>query len=79
MLALTDDRVAFERAPFDHPSICVPNGEQGDVHRVNPAPPLPGGGPTAIATEDTLCIPAVGAGGRSARLHPFLGVNQFQH
>jgi cytochrome c peroxidase len=26
MLALTDDRVRFERAPFDHPSIVIPNG-----------------------------------------------------
>jgi cytochrome c peroxidase len=26
MEALTDDRVAFERAPFDHPSLCVPVG-----------------------------------------------------
>jgi cytochrome c peroxidase len=24
--ALSDDRVRFERAPFDHPSLCVPNG-----------------------------------------------------
>jgi cytochrome c peroxidase len=79
MLALTDDRVAFERAPFDHPSICVPNGEQGDAHNVTPAPPLPGGGPTAIATDQTLCIRAVGAAGRSTRLQPFLNVNQFQH
>lgn len=27
--ALTDDRVKFERAPFDHPSLCVPAGYQG--------------------------------------------------
>src|SRR4030095_9400321 len=24
--ALTDDRVRFERAPFDHPSLCLPTG-----------------------------------------------------
>ncbi len=24
--ALSDDRVRYQRAPFDHPSICVPNG-----------------------------------------------------
>lgn len=24
--ALTDDRVRYERAPFDHPAICVPSG-----------------------------------------------------
>ena len=26
LLALTDDRVRFQRAPFDHPSCNVPNG-----------------------------------------------------
>ncbi len=25
--ALTDDRVRFERAPFDHPELCVPIGQ----------------------------------------------------
>lgn len=29
--ALTDDRVKFERAPFDHPSLCVPVGYQGSA------------------------------------------------
>lgn len=27
--ALTDDRVKYERAPFDHPSLCVPVGYNG--------------------------------------------------
>jgi hypothetical protein len=26
MLALTDERVRYERAPFDHPALDVPNG-----------------------------------------------------
>ena len=26
LVALTDDRVRFEKAPFDHPSLAVPNG-----------------------------------------------------
>jgi hypothetical protein len=26
LLSLTDDRVRYQRAPFDHPSLCVPNG-----------------------------------------------------
>jgi cytochrome c peroxidase len=29
--ALTDDRVRFERAPFDHPSLCVPTGYNGSA------------------------------------------------
>jgi len=79
LLALTDDRVAFERAPFDHPSICVPNGEQGDYQNLAIAPPLPGGGGTAVAVDDVKCFSAVGAGGRSTRLQAFLNLNQFQH
>ena len=27
---LTDERVRFKRAPFDHPQIFVPNGHPGD-------------------------------------------------
>jgi hypothetical protein len=78
MLALTDDRVAFERAPFDHPSICVPSGEQGDYQNVA-ATSLPGGG-TAVATDDVTCFSATGTGGRSTRLPTFLNnLNQFQH
>lgn len=29
--ALTDDRVKYERAPFDHPSLCVPVGYRGSA------------------------------------------------
>ena len=28
--ALTDERVRFQRAPFDHPQLFVPNGHRGD-------------------------------------------------
>jgi cytochrome c peroxidase len=31
LLALTDDRVKFERAPFDHPELIVPNGHKADL------------------------------------------------
>jgi cytochrome c peroxidase len=31
MLALTDDRVKYEQAPFDHPEILVPNGHNADL------------------------------------------------
>ncbi len=30
MLALTDERVLYERAPFDHPELVVPNGQNPD-------------------------------------------------
>jgi cytochrome c peroxidase len=28
MLALTDDRVRYQRAPFDHPELVIPNGQE---------------------------------------------------
>lgn len=34
LLSLTDERVRWQRAPFDHPSICVPHGHVGDDRRV---------------------------------------------
>jgi cytochrome c peroxidase len=75
LLALTDERVAFERAPFDHPSICVANGERRSFGGVQTQPALPGDGPTAIAADNVLCVDAVGAAGRATRLKPFLGAN----
>lgn len=30
MKSLTDDRVRYEKAPFDHPEISVPHGHDGD-------------------------------------------------
>jgi cytochrome c peroxidase len=54
--ALTDPRVKYEQAPFDHPQIFVPNGEKGDQTAV-----LDDG--TGQAVDDMLEIPAVGATG----------------
>jgi cytochrome c peroxidase len=76
LLALTDDRVRNERAPFDRPQILVPNGHLGNRSvirclddEVEDA---------AQACDDLLTISAVGAGGRpAAGLRPlgnFLGL-----
>jgi cytochrome c peroxidase len=61
MLALTDERVRWDRAPFDHPSLDVPNG--GD-----PASPvlLPALGIQVL--DDRVTLPAVGSGGSSVPL-----------
>jgi hypothetical protein len=68
LLALTDDRVRWERAPFDHPQLLVPDGHdlriEGDPRRRR-------------ALADRLReIPAVGAAGRQAQglppVKPFL-------
>jgi len=34
LLALTDERVRYQRAPFDHPQLFTPNGQVGDEIRV---------------------------------------------
>lgn len=54
--ALTDERVRYEKAPFDHPQLFVPNGHPGDQYHV------PGDG-TGQARDDLMEIKAVGAGG----------------
>ncbi|OGT97086.1 MAG: hypothetical protein A2X80_14140 [Geobacteraceae bacterium GWB2_52_12] len=67
MLALTDERVRWERAPFDHPQLLVPNGHQpkiqGDPRR------------TRVLADNLIEIPAVGRNGRTQSqgpLKPFM-------
>jgi hypothetical protein len=70
LLSLTDDRVRMERAPFDHPSICVPNGHvQSSLTS-----------PTGLnAADDMMCLDAVGSGGRTAPITPFMDLSPYQH
>ena len=56
MKALTDDRVRYHAAPFDHPQLKVPAGHAGDTVSVS----NDGAG---RAVDATLDIPAVGANG----------------
>jgi len=67
MLALTDERVRWERAPFDHPQLFVPDGHKakitGDPRRVK------------ALSDNVIEIPAVGSTGRTQTqgpLKPFL-------
>ena len=60
LLSLTDDRVRYEQAPFDHPGLLVPNGHIGDALAVSTGHPLEG----ALAQDDFLWVPAVGSAGR---------------
>lgn len=62
MISLTDDRVRFERAPFDHPSLKIPNGHQGDDNSVSS---IKGKDNTILAKDLMLEIPAVGKAGRA--------------
>jgi hypothetical protein len=58
--ALTDERVRWERAPFDHPSLSVPNGAAAGSPRL-----LLAGIPVL---EDRVVLPAVGAAGSAIPL-----------
>lgn len=59
--SLTDDRTRYERAPFDHPSLSVPNGGTPGVFDLNLFP-----GHRVL--DDRVEIPAVGSGGISIPL-----------
>jgi hypothetical protein len=58
--SLTDERVRWEKAPFDHPSLIIPNGEVGDQNKVFKQPI------NLQAKDNLLQLPAVGAAGRAA-------------
>jgi cytochrome c peroxidase len=57
MEALTDERVLYRRAPFDHPQLFVPNGHRGSSMRVRDL------NRDGSADDDMIEIPAVGASG----------------
>jgi len=53
---LTDERVLYDKAPFDHPQLFVPNGHPGNSSSVTDDG-------TGNATDSLLEIPAVGRNG----------------
>ena len=55
--SLTDERVLFRRAPFDHPQLFVPNGHPGSPSGVTDA------NGDGLADDRMVIIPAVGAEG----------------
>ena len=63
---LTDDRVRFQKAPFDHPELVIPSGHDGDTSHVIPNSRYPN-----LAKDSFLKIPAVGATGSKSPLQPF--------
>jgi cytochrome c peroxidase len=72
LLSLSDDRVRFRKAPFDHPSICIPHGQAGDEKSVT-------ANKTGKAIDIMVCLPAVGAGGAKAPLSTFLNLDPYLH
>jgi cytochrome c peroxidase len=64
--SLTDERVRFKRGPFDHPSLCIPDGHPGDELSVLES--APGSGEAA---DSLRCLAAVGANGSALPLRTF--------
>jgi cytochrome c peroxidase len=63
---LTDERVRWEMAPFDHPSLRIPHGHAGDETAVEAeADAHPG-----LAATRFFEVPAVGASGRGDGVGP---------
>ena len=79
LLALTDDRVRWEKAPFDHPELFVSNGSPGDSNSIT----CPAGSSTTATCDTLMRLPQVGAAGRAAESLPalgtFLGLDQHAH
>ena len=75
LLALTDERVRWEKAPFDHPELFLPNGSPGDNRSVQCG--------IASTCTELIRIPPVGVAGRSAEglpaLGPFLDLDPHAH
>jgi cytochrome c peroxidase len=67
--ALTDERVRWEKAPFDHPSLPLPVGHTGDGTVVVPSSEA---GFEGLAQTEVVELPAVGAQGRNVGLGPLL-------
>jgi hypothetical protein len=65
MKGLTDERVRYHKAPFDHPQLFIPNGHPGNQTSVT-------NDGTGKATETLLEIPAVGRNGLNVPLKNFL-------
>jgi hypothetical protein len=60
MQGLTDPRVVLQQAPFDHPSLCVANGAQGNQFSVTAKAD---GQPIREALDNLQCMGAVGQSG----------------
>jgi cytochrome c peroxidase len=67
--ALTDDRVRFKKAPFDHPQLFVPNGHPLNQSYVR-------NNIKGNAVDEMLQIPAVGRNGLTTAPRNFLNIQQ---
>jgi cytochrome c peroxidase len=65
--ALTDERVRFQRAPFDHPSICVPDGHVEQSGQLETDASVSG----LVALDKWALVPEVGRDGTAVPLQTF--------
>jgi len=65
--ALTDERVRWEKEPFDHPELLIPHG-----HKETPDPNHP-----THAEDLFLTVPAIGKHGRSSALGPIKAFHKY--
>ncbi|MFJ3485741.1 cytochrome-c peroxidase [Pseudomonas sp. NPDC090202] len=70
-VSLTDPRVAWERAPFDHPSLTIPQGEVGDENNVT-ARPTDASSTTPRAKDQEIMLLPIGATGRRTTDGPLM-------
>ncbi len=70
LLSLTDERVKYAQAPFDHPELIIPTD--------GTAPDNISGPGALMADGRFRHIAAVGSTGRSTPLQPFLGVSSVE-
>jgi cytochrome c peroxidase len=76
--SLTDPRVTNHAAPFDHPELIVPNGQNGDEKYCNDD-----GKGRAEETDSLFRVPEIGASGYSSQLikafNDYLGLSHYTH
>ncbi len=70
LLSLTDNRVRYQQAPFDHPQITIPNGQVGNNLQVQTGNSLGAN----LAQDQYLVIPAVGASGSATPIPAFSSI-----
>jgi cytochrome c peroxidase len=81
--SLTDERVRWERAPFDHPQLMLPQGRAGDASVIDTHARNRVRGATGFGRAERVdVLPAIGSGGRGVQgvppLGPFLGLDPHQ-
>lgn len=65
--SFTDNRVRYQKAPFDHPSLRIPHGHQGNQNQVTAGNPIYSG----FGVDEFVTLPAVGRFGTLQPLPTF--------